>query len=54
MKNGLHVLTEKPISVSVSQADKMLMAAKKTGKIFVKNISENLNFQYTKLPTLPL
>jgi predicted dehydrogenase len=34
MENGLHVLTEKPISVSVSQADKMISTAKKTGKIF--------------------
>ncbi|MCL5674452.1 MAG: Gfo/Idh/MocA family oxidoreductase [Candidatus Omnitrophica bacterium] len=34
MENGLHVLTEKPISVSVSQADKMVSTAKKTGKTF--------------------
>jgi predicted dehydrogenase len=33
MKNGLHVLSEKPIAVSISEADKMVAAAKKTGKI---------------------
>ncbi len=34
MEHGLHVLTEKPISVTVRQADKMVEAAKKTGKVF--------------------
>ncbi len=34
MENGLHVLSEKPISVTVSDADRMVKAAKKSGKIF--------------------
>jgi len=34
MEHGLHVLSEKPISVTVSQADKMVEASKKTGKVF--------------------
>ncbi|MFN4226883.1 MAG: Gfo/Idh/MocA family protein [Candidatus Ratteibacteria bacterium] len=33
-ENGLHVLSEKPIAVKVSDADKMIEAAKKSGKIF--------------------
>jgi len=34
MNKGLHVLSEKPISVTVSQADTMVEAAQKTGKVF--------------------
>ena len=34
MNKGLHVLSEKPISVTVSQADTMVEAAKRTGKVF--------------------
>ncbi|MCM8816989.1 MAG: Gfo/Idh/MocA family oxidoreductase [Candidatus Omnitrophica bacterium] len=34
MEKGLHVLSEKPIAVTVSQADNMLKAAKETGKVF--------------------
>lgn len=34
MEHGLHVLSEKPIAVTVSQADKMVEAAKKTKKVF--------------------
>jgi len=33
-ENGIHVLSEKPIAVKVSDADKMIKAAKKSGKIF--------------------
>ncbi len=33
-ENGLHVLTEKPIAVKVSDADKMIEAAKKSKKVF--------------------
>ncbi|MCM8832613.1 MAG: Gfo/Idh/MocA family oxidoreductase [Candidatus Omnitrophica bacterium] len=33
-ENGLHVLIEKPIAVRVSDADKMIEAAKNSGKIF--------------------
>ncbi|MCM8818780.1 MAG: Gfo/Idh/MocA family oxidoreductase [Candidatus Omnitrophica bacterium] len=33
-QNGLHVLSEKPIAVKVSDADKMIEAAKKSGKVF--------------------
>ncbi|MCX8082387.1 MAG: Gfo/Idh/MocA family oxidoreductase, partial [bacterium] len=33
-KNGLHVLSEKPIAVTVSDADKMIKAAKKSKKVF--------------------
>jgi len=32
--NGLHVLSEKPIAVTVSDADKMIKAAKKSKKVF--------------------
>jgi predicted dehydrogenase len=31
---GLHVLSEKPISVQISQAEKMVAAARKSGKVF--------------------
>ncbi len=31
---GLHVLSEKPISVTVREADRMIAAAKKSGKVF--------------------
>ena len=31
---GLHVLSEKPISVTVKEADRMIAAAKKSGKVF--------------------
>ncbi|MGB9642393.1 MAG: Gfo/Idh/MocA family protein [Candidatus Ratteibacteria bacterium] len=34
MEKGLHVLSEKPIAVTVRQADTMVEAAKKTGKVF--------------------
>jgi len=34
-KNGLHVLSEKPIAVTVSDADKMVKEAKKNKKVFV-------------------
>ncbi|MCM8764881.1 MAG: Gfo/Idh/MocA family oxidoreductase, partial [Candidatus Omnitrophica bacterium] len=34
MNNGLHVLTEKPIAVTVSQADAMVEAARKSNKVF--------------------
>ncbi len=34
MENGLHVLSEKPIAVTVSGADKMVQAAKKNKKVF--------------------
>ncbi|MCM8815277.1 MAG: Gfo/Idh/MocA family oxidoreductase [Candidatus Omnitrophica bacterium] len=34
MNKGLHVLSEKPIAVTVSQADTMLEAARKTKKVF--------------------
>ncbi len=34
LENGLHVLSEKPISVTVSDADRMVKAAKESGKIF--------------------
>ncbi|HIE44571.1 MAG TPA: Gfo/Idh/MocA family oxidoreductase, partial [Candidatus Omnitrophica bacterium] len=34
MENGLHVLSEKPISVTVSDADSMIEVAKKNGKVF--------------------
>ncbi len=33
-KAGLHVLCEKPIAVAVSDADRMLAAAKKSGRVF--------------------
>ncbi len=33
-KQGLHVLSEKPIAVTVSAADKMIRAAQKSGKVF--------------------
>ncbi|MDQ2732181.1 MAG: Gfo/Idh/MocA family oxidoreductase, partial [Armatimonadota bacterium] len=33
-EKGLHVLTEKPMSVTVSEADSMIAAAKKSGKKF--------------------
>lgn len=33
-RQGLHVLTEKPLSVTVSQADAMITAARKSGKRF--------------------
>ena len=33
-ENGLHVLSEKPIAVRVSDADRMIEAAKKSGKVF--------------------
>ncbi|MCM8776951.1 MAG: Gfo/Idh/MocA family oxidoreductase [Candidatus Omnitrophica bacterium] len=33
-KNGLHVLSEKPIAVTVTDADKMIKAAKKNKKVF--------------------
>lgn len=33
-ENGLHVLSEKPIAVKVSDADKMIEAAKRSGKVF--------------------
>lgn len=33
-KKGLHVLSEKPIAVTVSDADRIVEAAKKSGKIF--------------------
>ncbi len=33
-KNGLHVLSEKPIAVTVADADKMIAAAKKSKKVF--------------------
>lgn len=34
MKHGLHALSEKPIAVTVSQADKMVRAAKKYERVF--------------------
>jgi len=34
MEKGLHVLSEKPIAVTVKQADAMVEAAKKTGRVF--------------------
>ncbi|HOK80969.1 MAG TPA: Gfo/Idh/MocA family oxidoreductase, partial [bacterium] len=34
MEKGLHVLSEKPIAVTVRQADTMVEAAKKTGRVF--------------------
>ncbi len=34
MEKGLHALSEKPIAVTVSQADQMVRAASKTGKVF--------------------
>ena len=34
MKAGLHVISEKPMAVQVSQADEMIQAAKETGKVF--------------------
>jgi len=34
MEHGLHALSEKPIAVTVSQADAMVAAAKKTRKVF--------------------
>jgi len=33
-RKGIHVLSEKPITVTVSEADKFLNAAKKSGKVF--------------------
>ena len=35
MQNGLHVLSEKPIGVTVGAADKMIQTAKESGKVFV-------------------
>jgi predicted dehydrogenase len=34
LENGLHVLCEKPLAVTVSDADRMVKAAKENGKIF--------------------
>ena len=34
MKAGLHVISEKPMTVQLSEADKMIQAAKETGKTF--------------------
>jgi predicted dehydrogenase len=33
-RRGLHVLSEKPIAVTVKEADRMIAAAKKSGKVF--------------------
>jgi predicted dehydrogenase len=44
MKKGLHLLSEKPIAVTVDMADKMISAAKKTKKVF------SVMFQNRSLP----
>src|SRR5579884_1460317 len=41
---GIHVLSEKPIAVSVSQADQMIAAAKNSGKVF------GVMYQYRSSP----
>ena len=46
MEAGLHVLTEKPIAVSVKEADAFLKAAKRTGKVF------GVMYQSRTLPTI--
>ncbi|OIN98522.1 hypothetical protein COY52_05895 [Candidatus Desantisbacteria bacterium CG_4_10_14_0_8_um_filter_48_22] len=47
-EKGLHVLSEKPISVTVSAADIMLRAAKKSGKVFA------VMYQQRTLPAIRL
>jgi len=47
-KAGLHVLSEKPIAVTVSAADAFLKAAKKSGKLF------GVMFQQRALPEIRL
>jgi predicted dehydrogenase len=44
MKAGLHVISEKPMSVQVSVADEMIRVAKQTGRIF------SVMFQMRSLP----
>ncbi len=41
-KKGLHVLCEKPIAVTVSQAEKLIQAAKKSEKVFGVNFQRRL------------
>lgn len=41
-KKGLHVLCEKPIAVTVSGAEKLLRAAKKSGRVFGVNFQRRL------------
>jgi len=45
-KAGLHVLSEKPIAVSVDMAERMIKAAKKSGKVF------GVMFQMRTLPAI--
>ena len=47
-EKGLHVLSEKPIAVTVSAADELLKAAKKSGKVFA------VMFQQRTLPAMRL
>lgn len=44
MKKGLHVLSEKPIAVTVRDADAMIKTAKKTRRVFA------VMFQYRSMP----
>jgi len=44
MNRGIHVLSEKPVAVSVKAADKMVAAARKSGCVF------SVMFQYRSLP----
>ena len=41
-KKGLHVLCEKPIAVTASGAEKLLRAAKKSGKVFAVDFQRRL------------
>ncbi len=51
-QHGLHVLTEKPIAVSVTQADAMIAAANKAGTAFGIMFNQRTNSLYRKARTL--
>ena len=57
LKAGFHVLTEKPMSVSLKEAAKMLQAAKKTKKLFTIHhanpFTNKYNYPRRLTPTVP-
>lgn len=51
-QNGLHVLTDKPLGVYTSQADRMIEAADQSGKVFAAVFNQRTNPIYKRVREL--
>ncbi len=52
LEAGVHVLVEKPIATTLADADKMIKAAQKAGKILMIGHNERYDHQYQKMKEL--